>query len=36
MNLTPEQQQAVNAIYQAIDARVYQGFLLNGVTGSGK
>ena len=34
--LNPEQQQAVNAIHQAIDAQVYQGFLLNGVTGSGK
>ena len=36
LDLNEEQSQAVKAIIQAIDAQDYQGFLLNGVTGSGK
>lgn len=34
--LNDEQQSAVNQIHQAIQNQIYQGFLLNGVTGSGK
>lgn len=36
LDLNEEQAQAVTAIIQAIDTQDYQGFLLNGVTGSGK
>ena len=34
--LTPEQQQALRAIQQALEARRHQVFLLHGITGSGK
>ncbi|MCG3174199.1 MAG: primosomal protein N' [Myxococcota bacterium] len=34
--LTPHQQQALDAVTQALAAGKYQGFLLQGVTGSGK
>ncbi len=34
--LNHEQSQAVTAIHKAIESQQYQGFLLNGVTGSGK
>ena len=34
--LNAEQQHAVNAIWNACDREIYQGFLLNGITGSGK
>lgn len=36
LTLNAEQQQAVEAIATAITAHTYHGFLLNGVTGSGK
>ncbi len=36
LSLNTEQQFAVKTIQQAIDNQCYQGFLLNGVTGSGK
>ena len=36
LTLNDEQQTALNGIKQAIDDGIYQGFLLNGVTGSGK
>lgn len=36
LTLNDEQKQAVSRIYQAISENKYQGFLLNGVTGSGK
>lgn len=35
-SLTEEQQSAVQAVYPYMEARKYQGFLLHGVTGSGK
>ena len=34
--LTEDQQQVIRQVYPAIDAARYQGFLLKGVTGSGK
>ena len=34
--LNAEQQHAVDAIWNACDREIYQGFLLNGITGSGK
>lgn len=36
LDLNDEQNQAVHKIHQAITENKYQGFLLNGVTGSGK
>ncbi|MBU5617630.1 primosomal protein N' [Psychrobacter sp. TAE2020] len=36
LDLNPEQQQAVTAIVEAHKANTYTGFLLNGITGSGK
>ncbi len=36
LELNSEQQIAVNAIHKALDNHQYQGFLLDGITGSGK
>lgn len=36
LELTPEQRTAVDAIVQAIDAKTFVPFLLDGITGSGK
>lgn len=36
LNLNDEQAQALSAITHALDKGIYQGFLLNGITGSGK
>ena len=36
IELTEEQQQVVNGVLPAIEKQAYQGFLLKGVTGSGK
>ena len=36
IELTDDQRQVVARVYPAIDAARYQGFLLKGVTGSGK
>ena len=35
LELNPEQQIAVNAVHKALDNHQYQGFLLDGITGSG-
>lgn len=36
LTLTDEQQSALKNIYQALDVKKYSGFLLQGITGSGK